>query len=62
MKKEKKLTEEMYHKYMKIINGHISNIEDAYKNLDEFKKISKLTFDEWKEWTNKGLRSWKNKK
>lgn len=57
----KKLTKDMYKRYMDNINGYISNIEDAYKDLDSFRIISKFSFEEWENWINKNKKEYDKK-
>ncbi len=53
---KKTFTQKEYEDYMILVSCSISEIEAKYKHLEKYKKISKLTFDEWVKWQNGDLK------
>lgn len=47
---EKTLTKAEYDRYMYLVNSNIKRLEFDIKMLARSKRISKLTYNEWKSW------------
>lgn len=56
----KDLSKESYKKYMIIVNDNIKETERRLKFLDKSKKVSKLSYEEWKKFQSGKLNIFKN--
>lgn len=54
--REKKLTEGDYQLYMRNVSNWIKNTEDRIQRLEDFKKMSKLSFEDWVKFQNGELK------
>lgn len=51
--KDKELTLKEYNSYMKVVNRFLKEMEVKIRRIPEYEKMSKLTFEEWKEFINR---------
>lgn len=53
--KEKDLSKKAYEKYMIVVNNNIIETERRLEILNKCKKVSKLSYEEWKNFMNGNL-------